>query len=108
MSSRQPKEGRDKAQNIVSRRTRTFVEEQNVMNPGYIQIPESRSTSGDELEAESPKSDSRTGATANAGLLFRPVVVDLGKDVSSLFSANLEERDKQGMRILFLFKVLHS
>ncbi|KAF8855056.1 hypothetical protein BDZ45DRAFT_692876 [Acephala macrosclerotiorum] len=100
MSSRQPKERRDKAQNIVSRRTRAFVEEQNVMNPGNIQIPESRSTSGDELEAESPKGDSRTGATANAAVLFRPVVVDLGKDVSSLFSASLEEREKQVVSVL--------
>lgn len=99
-SSRQPKEGREKAQNqnLLSRRSRAFVEEQNVVNPGLIQIPESRSTSGDELEEESPKGgESKAGATANVPVLFKPVVVDLGKDINSLFPASLEEREKQSM-----------
>lgn len=70
------------------------------MNPGHIQIPESRNTSGDEMEAESPKTELRACATAKSVTLFNAVAVDLGMDISNLFPSSMEEREKQVISVL--------
>lgn len=93
MNSRQSREGRDKAQTIVSRRGRVFKEghDQETTNPG-------QGASGDELDPAIPKGEpTRASRRASTIVLFRPVVVDLGMDVSSLFPACQEDKQKQGM-----------
>ncbi|KUJ12094.1 uncharacterized protein LY89DRAFT_221848 [Mollisia scopiformis] len=94
MNSRQASEHGGK----VSRRsTRTFVEEEQQQQQKNGQ--ESRTSSGDEMDVEMVKGGGEFRAT-NVAVVFRPVAVDLGMDVTDLFPARLEDRDKQVLAVL--------
>lgn len=96
-NSRQQREGGGKVQNIVSRRTRIYVEEEQIemKNPGPNS--ESRTSSGDEMDMESLKGGACASQTTSEAIVFRPVAVDLGMDIGNLFPSRIEDRDQQGM-----------
>lgn len=97
MNSRQPREDCGKVQNIISRRSRFYVEEEQIdmKHPG--QNLDSRTSSGDEMDLESFKSGVCASQAASEAVIFRPVAVDLGADISNLFPSRMEDRDQQGM-----------
>lgn len=96
-NSRQQRESGGKVQNIVSRRSRIYVEEEQIelKNPGPHS--ESRTTSGDEMDMESLKTGDCASQKTSEAVVFRPVAVDLGMDISNLFPSRIEDRDQQGM-----------
>ena len=100
-STRQQVEGTGKAQNsTVSRRsTRLFcAEEQNELKKTG-QSQESRIMSGDEMDPEKViKAEQRTSIAPSsaAAPIFTSVTVNVGLDITNLFPARMEDRDKQG------------
>jgi tyrosine-protein phosphatase SIW14 len=86
----------------VSRRpTRLFVEEQklievtNMVQMGY----ESRHSSGDEKERDRPQREAVTSSSSIE--VLRMPVVDLGKELCSIFPITSEGIGKQGMSSRF-------